>query len=1067
MSYEYNEDNLVEQATADVLDSLGWKIEMAWKNETFGKDGLLGRENKSEVILQKFLLPKLRKFNPGLPESAYRDAYLNIAQKEADKTLNRINKEKYELLKNGVEVSFTNDKGILDKKKLKIFDFKTPKNNDFLAVRQLEVVGELYNRRPDVVGFVNGIPLLFLELKAHYRDLQHAYDDNLKDYKDTIPHLFHTNAFIILSNGLDKLDDSGTKVGTITSPFKFFHEWKRIAEGEEGVVSLDTTLRGTCAKDKLLDIFENFLLFDDAGGDVVKIMSKNHQYIGVNKALANTKNMNDLNGKLGVFWHTQGSGKSYSMVFLSQKIHRQLEGSYTILVVVDRGELESQIYDTFTAVGAVKEEKVVATSREHLRQLLKENHRYIFTLIHKFSIDNKKESEYPLLSERKDIIVISDEAHRTQGGVFARNMRFNALPNASFLGFTGTPIFKGEEELTKNIFGEYVSVYDFKSAIDDGATLPLLYINKGEKLRLENPKLDDEMSAIIENEDLDADQQKKLERLFSKNYPVLTAETRLRAIAKDLVWHFNERGYQGKGMLVAIDKPTAVRMYDYITEYWDEYLVELEGRIKKAEDEQEEIQLKRHYDRVKETEVCVIVSSEQNEVDRFKKYGLDIQTHRKKMVERDLESEFKDANNPFRLVIVCAMWITGFDAPSISTVYLDKPIKGHTLMQTIARANRVYDDEKENGLIVDYGNVYQQLEEAYSVYGESRQGGGSGNTGGDDTATKTLDELASELEVSIKEITGYLVELKFNLSELLNATPIEKLALLKDAINAVSLNDTSRAKFEVMARGIFKKYKALFPEEQVKPFTKSFNAIEAIYNGLNQKVKEADITSVIMKLQNVVGESVEIDSDPNKDDVYIDLSRLDFDKLRKAYEKIGNKNKIVYDLQKAIDDKLKKMMADNPLRLEFYEKYQKIIEEYNIGKDAETTKKAFEDLIKFLEEMDEEDHRAVKEGLDEETLAIYDLLKKDELSKKELAEVKKVAKETLTALKAEKLRVERWRESTQITAQVQTSIKDHLLWLPQDNYSDEEVEVKTDEVYQHIYSNYYGGGMSSYNSFVA
>ncbi len=1067
MSYEYNEDNLVEQATVDVLESLKWKIETAWKNESFGKDGLLGRENKSEVILQKFLIPKLKKFNPGLPESAYRDAYLKIAQKEADKTLDRINKEKYDLIKNGVEVSFTNDEGILDKKKLKVFDFKDPDNNDFLAVRQFEVVGELYNRRPDVVGFVNGIPLVFLELKAHHRDLQHAYDDNLKDYKDTIPHLFHSNALIILSNGLDKLDDSGTKVGTITSPFKFFHEWKRITEGEEGLVSLDTTLRGICAKDKLLDIFENFLLFDDAGGDVVKIMAKNHQYIGVNKALVNTKNMNDLNGKLGVFWHTQGSGKSYSMVFLSQKIHRQLEGSYTVVVVVDRGELESQIYDTFTAVGAVKEKGVVATSREHLRQLLKENHRYIFTLVHKFSIDAKKESEYPLLSERKDIIVISDEAHRTQGGVFARNMRFNALPNASYLGFTGTPIFKGEEELTKNIFGEYVSVYDFKSAIDDGATLPLLYINRGEKLKIENPKLDDEMAAIIENEDLDADQQKKLERKFSKNYPVLTSEKRLRPIAKDLVWHFNERGYQGKGMLVAIDKPTAIRMYEYITEYWGEYLVELESRIKKVEDEQEEVQLKRHYDRVKETEVCVIVSPEQNEVDRFKKYGLDIQTHRKKMVERDLESEFKDVDNPFRLVIVCAMWITGFDAPSISTVYLDKPIKGHTLMQTIARANRVYDDKKENGLIVDYGNVYQKLEEAYSVYGESTQGGNGGKTGGDDTPMKSLDELATELEVSIKEITEYLTELKFDLSQLLNATPIEKLALLKDAINAVSLNDISRAKFEVMARGMFKKYKALFPEEQVKPFLKNFNAIEAIYNGLNQKVKEADITSVIMKLQKVVGESVEIDPDPNKDDVYIDLSRLDFDKLRKAYEKIANKNKIVYDLQKAIDDKLKKMLTDNPLRLEFYEKYQKIIEEYNAGKDAETTKKAFEDLVKFLEEMDEEDHRAIKEGLDEETLAIYDLLKKDELSKKESDEVKKVAKDTLSKLKAEKLKVERWRESTQITSQVKTTIKDTLVYLPQDNYTDDEVVSKSVEVYHHIYSNYYGGGMSSYNRFVA
>jgi type I restriction enzyme R subunit len=389
-------------------------------------------------------------------------------------------------------------------------------------------------------------------------------------------------------------------------------------------------------------------------------------------------------------------------------------------------------------------------------------------------------------------------------------MRFNALPHASYLGFTGTPIFQGEEELTKNIFGEYVSVYDFKSAIEDGATLPLLYINKGEKLKLNNPKLDDEIAEIVENEDLDEDQRKKLDRALSTKYPILTSAERLRAIAKDLVWHFNERGYQGKGMFVALDKPTAVRMYDYIMEYWPQYLKELEEKMQTLTDEQELLQCQRRYEKVKATEVCVVVSSEQNEVDKFKKYGLDIATHRKKMVDRDLEKEFKDSENPFRLAIVCAMWITGFDAPCVSTVYLDKPIKGHTLMQTIARANRVYDDEKENGLIVDYGNVYQQLEEAYSVYGE-----GGGKSGGN-SPTKTVEELAKELEVSIDEICAYLEELGFDLLDLIIADPMNRLGYIKDAINAICLNETTRAKFEVMARDMFRKYKALFPEEEVK-----------------------------------------------------------------------------------------------------------------------------------------------------------------------------------------------------------------------------------------------------------
>ncbi|MCW8899063.1 MAG: type I restriction endonuclease subunit R, partial [Gammaproteobacteria bacterium] len=721
MSYEYSEDGLVETASQEVLEDLGWQVETAWHKESFSNksdrsDGLLGRADKSEVILKRYLLAALQEFNPDLPNNAYQSAIDQIAQIEADKSLGAINKLKHSLLTDGVDVSYQDSKGVLQKKKLKVFDFKNPNENHFLAVRQLEVVGKLYNRRPDIVGFVNGIPLVFFELKAHHTDLRNGYTDNLSDYKDTIPEILHCNAFVILSNGTD------ARVGTVTSPYKFFLEWKRIEEDDEGLVSLDTMLRGTCDKARLLDLFENFLLFDGEGDEVVKLMAKNHQFIGVNKVVNQAKNIEELKGKLGVFWHTQGSGKSYSMVFLCQKILRKYGGSYTFLIVVDRTELENQLYDTFSGCGAIPEKLpkrgVRAKSREHLRELLSENHRYVFTLIHKFSIDPKKETEYPLITDRENIIVISDEAHRTQGGTFARNMRFNGIPKASYLGFTGTPLIDEEIEITKNIFGEYVSVYDFKRAIDDGATLPLRYLNRGEKLDIENPELDERMAEIINNEELDEDQIAKLKREFARDYPILTSDDRLDKIAKDLVWHFNDRGYQGKAMFVALDKPTAVRMYELIMHYWPEYTDNLKQRVDKAEDQQEELKLKKHLKRVEETEVCVVVSSEQNEVKKFKKLGLDIETHRKKMAERDLEKEFKNEDNPFRLAIVCAMWITGFDAPCVSTVYLDKPIKGHTLMQTIARANRVYDDEKENGLIIDYGNVYKQLEKAYSVYGE-------------------------------------------------------------------------------------------------------------------------------------------------------------------------------------------------------------------------------------------------------------------------------------------------------------------------------------------------------------
>lgn len=1052
MSYLYSEDALIEQATEDVLKELGWSVVTAWQKETFGENALLGRDNKTETVLKRPLLSALQKLNPGLPISAYHQAIDLVQQGSAGKSFGRINQEKYKLYKEGVPVMFTNQDGILEEKKLRVFDFSDYQNNDFLAVRQLEVAGKMYNRRPDVVGFVNGIPLLFVELKAHCNDLFHAYDDNLRDYKDTIPEIFYHNAFILLSNGTD------AKVGTVTSSYQFFLDWKRITEDEEGEVSLDTVLRGTCSPQNLMDIFENFLLFDDSGGDIVKIMAKNHQFIGVNKVIEQAKNIEDLKGKLGVFWHTQGSGKSYSIVFLTQKIHRKFGGSYTFLIVLDRSELERQIYDTFTGVGAVTSKEVVAKSRDHLRELLKENHRYIFTLIHKFSSDPSKETEYPLITDRKNIIVISDEAHRTQSGTFARNMRYHGLPNASYLGFTGTPIIKDEEELTKNIFGEYVSVYDFKRAIEDGATLPLRYLNKGEKLKLDNPKIDEEMAEILEDENLTEDQKRKLTYLFQRDYAILTAESRLDAIAKDLVWHFNDRGYQGKAMFVALDKPTAVRMYDLVMKYWPQYMAELEQKITKSKDVEEVLQLQRKLKKVQETEVCVVVSPEQNEVDKFRKMNLDIEPHRKKMVERDLEKEFKNEDHPFRLAIVCAMWITGFDAPCVSTVYLDKPIKGHTLMQTIARANRVYNDEKENGLIVDYGNVYKQLEKAYSIYGEGGKSAGGGNQPG--KPVEELAQLAEELGNAIDELKKYLGnELNYDLGNLTSPelAPMKRLGEIKRAVDAVCLNETTRTTFEMMARNVFRKYHALYPEKQVRKFIADFNAIEAVYNQLNQKVKEADITEIIMNLQQTVNENVYIHQDKvaEQQPEYIDLSKLDFEKLRKAFAKTEKKNSVVYDLQEAIGKKLEQMYHENPLRIGFYERYQEIIEEYNSGKELKNTIESFNKLTEFLAQLSEEDSRAMRENLDQETLTIFDLLRSGKtLDEKELKEVKKVATDTLTKLKAEKLKVQNWRESRQVSSQVKTMIFDHLQWLPQTAYTDSDVYEKTSQVYQHVYSYY-------------
>lgn len=432
-----NEDTLVQQTTADYLYSeLGWNSVYAYNDETFGPEGMLGRKDDREVVLTRYLGEALVKLNPGLPQEAYQDALRQITAYSLSQSPLQINQEKHDLLRDGVQVSFRDDKGELVKRRLQVFDFDEPTNNHFLVVRELWVRGALYRRRADLIGFVNGIPLLFMELKNVHKDIRAAYDRNLADYKDTIPHLFHHNAVIVLGNGII------AKLGSLSSRYEHFHEWKRLDEDEPGVVDMETLLKGVCNKCNFLDLCENFIVFDDSSGKSVKIIARNHQFLGVNKALQAVRERKERLGKLGVFWHTQGSGKSYSMVFFTRKIHRKLGGNYTFLICTDRDDLDTQIYKTFAGCGVVDNDRdpCRAGSGEHLQALLGQYKSHVFTLIQKFNKDVEPSTPY---STRDDIIVITDEAHRTQYGRLSLNLR-NALPNASFIGFTGTPLFKDD-----------------------------------------------------------------------------------------------------------------------------------------------------------------------------------------------------------------------------------------------------------------------------------------------------------------------------------------------------------------------------------------------------------------------------------------------------------------------------------------------------------------------------------------------------------------------------------------------------------------------------------------------
>jgi type I restriction enzyme R subunit len=960
-------------------------------------------------------------------------------------------------LRNGIKVHLPDPEGDGEKvETVRLIDWDNHANNDFLLVSQFWLVGEMYKRRADLVGFVNGIPLLFVELKAAHKQIQTAYTGNLTDYKETIPQLFWFNAFIILSNG------SEAKVGSITSDWGHFNDWKKInSEGEEGVISLETLLRGTCEPIRFLDILENFLLFMEVRGGVVKVVPKNHQYLGVENAMAALKEIKNRKGRLGVFWHTQGSGKSISMIFFSQKVLRKVPGNWTFVVVTDRQELDDQIYKTFANAGIITEGHCQAESSKDLRRLLTEDHRFVFTLIQKFL--TKDGRSHPVLSERDDIIVITDEAHRSQYDTLALNMR-NALPKSSFLAFTGTPLITGEEK-TREVFGEYVSIYNFKQSVDDGATVPLYYENRIPELQLKDETAFKEgMDRLLEEVELDEAQEKKLEREFSREYHLITRDNRLEKIAEDIVEHFTERGQPGKGMVVSIDKATAVKMYDKVRKYWKQKIDRLmKQMIKLTGLEREDIEKKISY--MRETDMAVVVSSSQNEVAEMKKKGVDIVPHRQRMVKEDLDTKFKDPDDLFRLVFVCAMWMTGFDVPSCSAIYLDKPMRNHTLMQTIARANRVFKD-KVNGLIVDYVGVFRDLQRALAIYGS---GSGGGVKPGEEPV-KDKSELVSMLKTAIAQTVQFLKEAGVKVEPIIAAKGFERVKLLDQAIDAVLVNDTSKKRFINLSNTVNRVYKAILPDPEANEFVPICALFRAIQLKIESLQPEADVSGVMEKVEDLLDESITAKGYIIREPVtpygkkkLIDLSEIDFKSLKKEFTKERRRIEIE-KLRGAINSALEKMVRLNKTRVDYLEKFQRMIDEYNQG--AVNLEEFFDRLMDFTMELREEEKRGIAEELSEEELAIFDLITKPdmELTKKEKRQVKKIARELLETLKREKLVLD-WRKTQATRAAVRVVIEDKLDGLPE-MFIKDIYNQKCNAVYQHIFESYYGEGRSVYAAFM-
>lgn len=941
-----------------------------------------GRSSKKECVLPNVMLSSLIRINPDIEREHIENIVRELRQDYSSVDITDVNYKLYNKIRNGIKVTLLRD-GVEDFDFVKLIDFDIPENNTFTAVSQMWILGRFYYHRPDILLFVNGMPLVFIELKNSIVKVQEAYNKNLKSYLDDVPNLFAFNQICVLSNGFE------TKLGAFNAAYEFFFEWLRTDDEKEKIdrkailsaedinnSSIKYLLNGLLRREKLIDYIENFVIFDNQRN---KIIAKNHQYLGVNNLIESVKNRKKLNGKLGVFWHTQGSGKSYSMVMFTRKVKRKIPGNFSFLVITDREDLDDQIHKNFVRTEVIgPKDECQPKNGEQLREFLTTNKAFIFTLIHKFRYDKTK--KYPVLSNRDDIIVLVDEAHRTQYKDLAENMRI-ALPNANFVAFTGTPLL-GSKRLTNQWFGDYVSEYNFAQSVEDGSTVPLFYSRRVPEVGLQNDFLDDDIVDIIEDENLNEDETRLLENSSSRILEVIKRDDRLDKVAQDIAHHFPRRGFLGKGMVVSVDKFTAVRMYDKVQHYWSIEKQKLIQERNEARTEEERNALTKALNYMNRTEMAVIISEEADEEDKFAKQELDITKHRAKMKEitpdgKDIEDRFKDPNDSLQLVFVCAMWLTGFDVKSLSTLYLDKPMKGHTLMQAIARANRVY-PEKTSGIIVDYVNVFKYMKKALTEYA----------TGDDGSIfpVKNIDKLIDCIDETIKEADSFLLSLNINLDKIISdSNTFDRLDLLRDAYNVIIEKDENVEKFKVILNTLINLYEASKPEIFERNWSNDmFSPLVYLHGLFHHTIDDEKVARARRRMSQVLDGSVTANQEfanyvndsgfqyKIEGTEVIDLSKIDVEELRKEIKLAKYKAVEINDLKEYLEKTLEQMINRNCTRVKFSERYRRIIDSYNAG--GTENEDYYEQLVKLLEELKQEEDRAYTEGLTEEELEIYDLL---------------------------------------------------------------------------------------------
>ena len=975
------------------------------------------RENLSSVVMRDILLNALKVINPHVSDSnVLEEAIDELIKDRLSKWLYEGNKEVYALLKNGWQVEWEDENGETINYHIQFIDWSEPANNSYHFKKQLHIKGKIYDKEPDIIYFINGLPLIVVECKNSNQPISKAYDDNISDYIEAIPQLFVYNQLVVLTNGVK------TKVWSFTSSYEHYYTRKKVSdEKEQADWSMKTAIEWLFDPTRMLDIFENFVLFDDHYQ--AKIVTKNHQYLGVNNVFERFLKRWELDGKLGVYRHTQGSGKSYSMMFVVQKILRKVQWNFSFVIVTDRTELDSQIAKWFANCWLVNDPDARAESISDLKKLLSKDKRVIFTLIHKFDEDFSP-------NERDDIIVITDEAHRSQYGDLAMWMR-QALPKASFLWFTGTPLIQEEAEPTKKVFGDYVSVYNFSQSIEDGATVPIYYENFTPKVINENPDLSKGLEEL-QQRFTNVDDSDVVDHKLSLAYAILTRDDVLDELAQHIVTHFNTRwvGSDGKAMVVCIDKVTAVKMYWKVKKTFEI----LGGDIP-------------------EMGVMISLGDKQDEDRKMADTRGDFSVLREQIQATDgdgtplMEKNFKKNDHPLKIVFVCSMWLTGFDAKNCTTLYLQKPMKGHTLMQTIARTNRVFKG-KTHGLIVDYVNVFSNLQKALSLYASPELGDPS-----DVIQHKSV--FVDELEDSYQNLLSYLNGKNISLDTLLWTDNTIGINVL-NAVDAIIENEESYKEFFRLAKSVESEYQALLPDPQAVIRYKKVKLIRFLRDSVREWLWDDTVSKdqIYDELQELLDRSIKVDEYKVSQNFRVkDLSKINYSKLKEEFEQ-DHKNSIIQQLAKSMKDATEGMIAVNPKRKTLMEKLEKIMDAYN--KWSKEIEEIFEELIKLSQEMTDEEKRAVKEEMSEEQLAIFDLLWKDDLQKNDEKEIKRIAKELLDIIKPIIDSSVRPRENESVKAEIKVKIDTFLYDNLPTTYDDNLLSKKSEELYVYMYQHMRG-----------